>query len=256
MSISFLILDGSFEKKQEKELIEKVNKFNIFKSKDDLQSGILPDSFKYNDIDGTYYLVYGFEKPHHSKELDKENETIIYHNFNKIVEIPIAIINNGFIIIGRIYERLNKDLKERIKVFIEKNIIKGYIIDVFGLEDNFIRFLENSHDLRRLSVQPSQPNNRPIEDLGAKAKGDIKDTEFYDETQDDLRNTIQISVEIKNMERWITFHRRGIISLPRNLNPQEILTILNLISESIATFSIPRGRTQNGNFSITKYFKN
>ena len=249
MSISFLLLDGSFEKRQEEELLVKVNELNIFRSEDKLQSGIIPNTFHYNSEDEIYYLNYGIEKPQHTKELDKVNETVIYHDYNKIMEIPIAVLNNQLVIVGRIYERLNKNLKERLKNFIEKNIIKGYILDQLELEDNFIRFLENSHELRRLSVLPSQTGNRPIEDLGAKAKDDIKDTEFYDETQDDLRNNIQISIR----NRWISLDRRGIISLPRNLEPLEILSILNKISERITIFGITRGRNQNGNYNITRY---
>lgn len=233
---SYLLIPAKFERINEEEIIENIKKNCVplgAKNGDEFRCGTLPTSILSSD--NCIYFEYGFEKERYFEVL-KDNNTI-KKKFKVFNKFRIIILRNHLIAISKF--KSNKD-RDKVINFLEKKIIRGYLLDEIRFNERFLRKLPEKYEMHQFDFEPVTGNNYSIEIISVKGRTDIKHSEFAEKYFDEPLKSIKIAIEGENRkETEITFYRSGSIRIFQKLEPVQILEVMKFIVDKVIYPEIP-----------------
>jgi hypothetical protein len=182
----------------EKKIVSKVKELPATRDVKEFREGTLPETLIIVDKTIAFKFAFEYELEYLTLEGTKSTKAC--------KDIPIVFLEGSFLLIGY----CTKDIEQRVVSFIEKNFVKGFVLDKTRFDERALRsVIDKCPNVSQLDITPGMERVDKISCIGR----EITESEFYEDYGSEPLSKVKVSLNEIPEEARVSFDKRGIITI-------------------------------------------
>lgn len=195
---SYVLIPLPTKEFDEKKIVSKVKELPATRDVKEFREGTLPETLIIVDKTIAFKFAFEYELEYLTLEGTKSTKAC--------KDIPIVFLEGSFLLIGY----CTKDIEQRVVSFIEKNFVKGFVLDKTRFDERALRsVIDKCPNVSQLDITPGMERVDKISCIGR----EITESEFYEDYGSEPLSKVKVSLNEIPEEARVSFDKRGIITI-------------------------------------------
>ena len=217
---SYILVQIPKEKHDVAEMRKKVGELSIFHNKEELRSGIIPESLEI--IEGTLVFDFAFEYDFKYPTLEGEKEV------KAIQRVPLIFMESVLAL-----QNCTRDIQNQVLSFIEENLVTDVQLERMKFNEKILRAaVDSSSDLLQVEFSPKRKGLEQIDKLSCLGR-EITKSEIWDEYSTEPLLSVRINVPDLYEEARVGFKKEGVITIYNRFSLRMNVLTMKLLVENL-----------------------